>query len=94
MSKGRENEAEAIKILMRGGSFIKEVWEKYKPMERLSGIDTVKLQDYYGLSIFDITVLAYSHQLSIDFEEYYKIKDRVRKEYMCHKPKHADVKHD
>jgi alanyl-tRNA synthetase len=81
--KYRINEAEALKIILRGGTLLSDVWKKYQPKTRLSGFDAVLLQDRYGLSIFDITMLAYSHDLSIDFEEYYRLKNVVRKCYQC-----------
>lgn len=92
MSKFRQDEADALETLIDGGSFLKKVWEKYQPMQKLSGVDAMMLQDCYGLSIFDIAILACSHKLSVDFREYYKLKDRVSKFRQCDAPLQEDIK--
>ena len=66
-------ENKAIRTLTRGGPFIREVWTKYKPDDKLSGEDAMKLSNLYGLNLSFIAILAYTHNMSVDIEEYNRL---------------------
>lgn len=41
----------------------------------MCGEDALGLQNQYGLDLYSIAILAFSHGLSIDYDEYKRLKD-------------------
>ena len=64
----------AYKICLRGGDFIKEVFQKES--KHLEAKDCMKLKDYYGIRSQDVIKLAISHDFTVDNAGFAKLLDQ------------------
>lgn len=66
---------QALKNIARSGGRIWRIFVRYGPESILSGEDAVKLTNSYGLSIHDIIMIAASHRMTVDIDEYVKLME-------------------
>lgn len=63
----------AERNIARGGGLLWRIFLSYKPDNTLKAKDAVILTNTYGLSLYDIIMMAASHSLFVDIEGYEKL---------------------
>jgi alanyl-tRNA synthetase len=64
---------QAEKNIVRGGGLLWRIFLAYEPDNTLTAKDAVKLTNTYGLSLYDIIMMAASHSLFVDVDGYVKL---------------------